>query len=111
MYMDFPGKIIGVGCQFLHQGILWTQGLNPSLLHCRWIIYHLSHQRSSIYTLLLLLLLSRFSRVRLFVTPWTIVCQVPLSIEFSRQEYWSGLLFPSPGDLLDPGIECMSPAL
>ena len=49
--------------------------------------------------------------VRLFVTPWTIACQVPLSIEFSRQEYWSGLLFPSPGDLLDPGIESRSPAL
>ena len=37
------------------------------------------------------------SCVQLFVTPWTIVCQVPLSLEFSRQEYWSGFLFPSPG--------------
>ena len=41
---------------------------------------------------------------------WTIVCQAPLSIEFSRQEYWSGLPFPSPGDLPDPGIEPRSPA-
>jgi len=45
------------------------------------------------------------------VTSWTIAHQVPLSMEFSRQEYWSGLPFPSPGDLLDPGIEPTSPAL
>ena len=44
-------------------------------------------------------------------TPWTLACQVPLSMEFSRQESWSGLPFPSPGDLSDPGIEPMSPAL
>ena len=45
------------------------------------------------------------SCVRLFVTPWTEVHQAPLSMEFSRQEYWSRLPFPSPGDLSDPGIE------
>ena len=45
---------------------------------------------------MLLLLLSRFSHVRLFLTPWTAACQAPLSMEFSRQEYWSGLPFPSP---------------
>ena len=45
------------------------------------------------------------SRVRLFVTPWTVAYQAPPSVEFSRQEYWSGLSFPSPGDLLLPGIE------
>ena len=39
------------------------------------------------------------------VTPWTVACQVPLSMEFSKQEYWSGLPFPSPGDLPDPGIK------
>ena len=49
--------------------------------------------------------------VRLFVTPWTTACQAPLSIEFSRQEYWSGLPCPPPGDLPDPGIEPVSPAL
>ena len=43
--------------------------------------------------------------------PWTVVCQAPLSMGFSRQEYWSGLPFPSPGDLPDPGIEPKSPAL
>ena len=45
------------------------------------------------------------------VTPWTVARQAPLSMGFSRQEYWSGLPFPSPGDLLDPGIEPRSPAL
>ena len=44
-------------------------------------------------------------------TPWTIACQVSLSMGFSRQEYWSGLLFPSPGDLPDPGIKTGSPVL
>ena len=48
------------------------------------------------------------SRVRLFETPWTVTHQAPLSMGFSRQEYWSRLLFPSPGDLPDPGIEPMS---
>ena len=51
------------------------------------------------------------SRVRLFGTPWTIACQAPLSMGFSRQEYWSGLPFPSPGDLPNPGTEPRSPAL
>ena len=44
-------------------------------------------------------------------TPWTVAHQVPLSMEFSRQEYWSGLLFPSPGDLPNPEIEHSSPTL
>ena len=45
-----------------------------------------------------------------FVTPWTVACQAPLPMEFSRQEYWSGLTFPSPGDLPDLGIKPRSPA-
>ena len=57
------------------------------------------------------LALSRFSRVRLFTTPCTVAHQAPLSIGFSRQECWSGLPFPSPGDLPDPGIEPGSSAL
>ena len=51
------------------------------------------------------------NHVELFVTPWTVVHQAPWSMGFPRQEYWSGLPFPSPGDLPDPGIEPMSPAL
>ena len=54
------------------------------------------------------------NRVQLFVTPWAVAHQAPMSVEFSRQEYWSGLLCPPPGDLPDPGIEpssLMYPAL
>ena len=51
------------------------------------------------------------SRVWLFVTPWTVAYQAPLSMGFSRQQYWSGLPFPSPVDLPNPGIEPRSPAL
>ena len=51
------------------------------------------------------------SCVWLFATPWTVACQVPPSMGFSRQEYWSGLPFPSPGDLPNPGIEPGSAAL
>ena len=50
------------------------------------------------------------SRVQLLVTAWTVACQAPLSMGFSRQECWSGLPFPSPGDLPDPRIELRSPA-
>ena len=49
--------------------------------------------------------LSRFSHVRLFATQQAIACLAPLSMGFSRQEYWSGLPFPSPGDLPDEGME------
>ena len=56
-------------------------------------------------------LVKSLSRVRLFVTPWTAAHQAPQSMGFSKQEYWSGLPFPSPGDLPNPGIEPGSPAL
>ena len=48
------------------------------------------------------------SHVRLFATQWTVAHQAPLSMEFSRQEYWSGLPFPTPGDLPEPGIKTAS---
>ena len=54
------------------------------------------------------------SYVQFIATPWTVACQAPLSMEFSRQEYCKGLPFPTPGDLPDPGIEpkfLVSPAL
>ena len=55
--------------------------------------------------------LSRFSHVQLCATLWTVAHQAPLSMGFSRQEYWIGLPFPSSGDLPNPGIEPRSPAL
>ena len=54
---------------------------------------------------------SLFSHVCLFVNPWTVAPQAPQSMGFSRQEYWSEFLVPSPGNLPDPGIEPGSPAL
>ena len=52
--------------------------------------------------------LSCFSHVQLFVTLWTVACQTPMSMGLSRQEYWSGLPFPPPGDLSNPGTEPVS---
>ena len=59
-------------------------------------------------------MLSHFSHVRLFVTLWTVACQAPLSMGFSRQEYWNELPCPPPGEIPDPGtkpISLVSPAL
>ena len=89
---DFPGKNTGVG--------------SISLLYFYSYINAQSHPLK-----MLLLLLSCFSRVQLCVTPLTAAHQAPLSMGFSRHEYWSGLPFPSLGDLPDPGIEPRSPAL
>ena len=71
---------------------------------------HVSQKRMS-WLLPVLMCVSSLSRVRLSVTPWTVALQAPLSVGFSRQEYWSGLPFPLAGDLPDPGIESASPAL
>ena len=51
------------------------------------------------------------SYVQLFMTPWTVAFQAPLSMEFSRQEEWNGLPFPTPGNLPNPGIKPIYPAL
>ena len=53
--------------------------------------------------------LSHLNHAQLFATPWTVAHQAPLSMGFSRQEYWNRLPFPTPGDLPDPGIESTSP--
>ena len=100
-----PGKLknTGVGSLSLLQGNFPTQELNRGLLQFRQILYQLSCQRSkntgtkSLQSCLTL------------ATPWTVARQTPLSIGFSRQEHWSGLLVPSPGDLPDPEIEPASP--
>ena len=78
-----------------------------SLLLSRIQGYHYHLSKLHIYVLKV----KSLSRVQLFATPWIVAHQAPLSMEFSRLEYWSGLPFPSPGDLLDPGIEPRSPAL
>ena len=92
---DFPGKNTGVSCKSLLQGIFPTQGSNLCLLHCRQILYSWAI-RDPLIRLLLLLLLNRFSPVRLCATPETAAHQASPSLGFSRQEHWSGLPFPSP---------------
>ena len=74
----------------------WTQLSNEACMHVQY--------QSDRHTCML----SRFSPVRLFATLWTVAFQAPLSVGFFRQEYWSGLPCPPPGDLPDPGIEPMS---
>ena len=81
------------------RGIFPTRGSNLGLLHCRKILYHLSCLGSPFL----------LSCILLFVTPWTRAHQAPLSMEFSRQEYWSGVPFPFPGNLPNPGIKPGSP--
>ena len=106
---DFTGKSTVVSCHFLLQRIFPTQGSNLVFLNCRQTFYHLSHQGNlskSTYryecvlgidnwalVLLLLLLLSRFSRVLFCATPQTVAHQAPPSLGFSRQEHWTGLHF------------------
>ena len=102
-----PGQNTGVGNLSLLQGIFPTQGSNPSLPHCRWILYQLSHKGRPKLGVKLLISFSKklslswisssrkttrtfssvqsLSCVRLFATPWTM-----RSVEFSRAEYWSG---------------------
>ena len=97
---EFSGKNTGVGSHFF-QGIFLTQGSNPHLLHVlHWQAGSLSlvppGKSIPISMLLLLLLLSRFSCVRLCATPQMAAHQAPPSLGFSRQEHWSGLPFPSP---------------
>ena len=98
-------------------GIFPTPEADSSFPHWQAGPSPLSHQESSgarsvhQFSLLLLLSLKSLSRVRLFATPWTVAYQAPLSMGFSRQYYWSGLPFPSPADLPNPGIEPRSPAL
>ena len=87
----------------LLQGIFPTQGSNPGLRHCRQILYQLSHKVK--------VKVKSLSRVRLFATPWTVAYQAPPSMGFSRQEYWSGLPFPSLEDPPNPGIKPRSPTL
>ena len=102
-----PGQNTGVGRHSFLQGIFPTQGLNPSLPHCRQVLYQLSYQGRIL-----------LQCGRLGFNPW--VGKIPwrrerlpapvfrpreVHGEFSRQEYWSGLPHPPPGDLPNPGIE------
>ena len=118
----------------LLQGIFLMQGSHHSPQHSWWILYSLSHQGNPSvfpticlfehFSILFKFLNLNFSQIfnsflggdlvklcPILVTPWTVAQQAPLSMGFSRKGYWSGLQFPSPGDLPDPGITPGSPAL
>ena len=108
---DSPSKNTGVGSHSLLQGLFLTQGSNPGLL---WILYHLSQKSWHLFKKIKIEAggcgLVAMSCLAL-ATPWTIACQATLAMGFPRQTYRSGLLFPSPGDIVDPGIEPGSPVL
>ena len=102
-------KNIGVGSHSLLQGIFPSQGSNLGLLHCRWILDHRATWEALFD--ICACMCAKLLQSCLFVTPWTVVHQVPRSVGSYRQEYWSGLPCPFPGDLSDSGIEPASPAL
>ena len=115
-----PSKNTGVGCLALLQGIFLTQQSNLRLLcllHWQEDSLPLAPpekpqnvKESSLKTLFSSCCCCLVAQSCLTVTPWTVAHQAPLSMEFPRQAHWSGLPFPSPGDLLDPGIEPRFPA-
>ena len=107
-----------------HVRVLWT--MLQQIWECRYLfeililipLYIFSEERLLGNMVVLLLFFERrkkkvksLSRVQLFRTPWAVAHQAPLSMRFSRQEYWSGWPFPSSGYLPDPGIEPVSPTL
>ena len=123
-------KTTGMGCEQKCVSSEWAQGplfptfppvfkAQPQNLLLHWNVLH----KIQVTLLILFLCMPRIclherrkkvkslSRVQLFVTPWTVAHQAPPSMGFSRQEYWSGLPFPFPGDLPDPGIEPGPPTL
>jgi len=101
-----------VGCHFLLQGIFPTQESNPGLLPSRQILYQLSYEGIPGVSVTPLKVKVKVTQsCPTLVTSWTVAHQTLLSMGFSRQEHWSGLPFPSQGDLPDPRIEPDSPAL
>ena len=113
--MRFPREEYwsGLPCPFSRG---FSQPRDRTCVSCigRWILYHWATWETHRDVCMRVCVLSRFSRVWLFVTLWTVACQAPLSKRLSRQEYWSRLPCPPPGDIPNPGIKplsLMSPAL
>ena len=104
LFLSIPFFIV-----FNPSSLWWWGEEGPRGREC---MFHLVAQQKQIqHCKATTLLFSHWVMSDSFVTPWTIACQAPLSTGFSRQEDWSGLPFPSPGDLSDPGTELPSPAL
>ena len=105
LFMKFSRQEYWSGLLFPSPGIFPTRESNPGLLHCRQTLLPSEPPgKPTVYNTEV----KSLSRVRLFATPWTVAHQAPPSMGFSRQEYWSGLLFPSPGIFpiqgLNPGL-------
>ena len=100
--MGFPRKEYWSGLPCASPGDIPDPEIKPESPALQADSLLLSHQKVKVKSL---------SGVRLFLTPWTVAYQVPPSMGFSSQECWTGLPFPPPGDLPDPGIEPRSPAL
>ena len=104
---NFPSKNTGKGCHFLLQGIFPTPGIEPMSLVPPALA-------GRFFTPVLFSIGGGGLVAKLcpsLATPWTAAFQAPLSMGFSRQQYWSGLPFPSPGNLPNPGIEPRSPCV
>ena len=96
---DGKSRCVAIRCSFLMFPFLF---ILPSTPRNGKVLSDHSAEKGAVKSL---------NRVQLFATPWTVAHQAPPSKGFSRQQYWSGLPFPSPGTLPDPGIELQSPAL
>ena len=109
--LGFHGTVASTSFFFLHFPQFWNSPHPSGVDMPKFLIW----AQFSFYSIKTLAhVLSHFSHVWLFVTLWTVAHQAPLSMGFSRQEYWSGLPCPPPGDLPDPGIKpkcLLSPAL
>ena len=109
-------KVLTKGHMYLEKGTwqfnwLETKGL-ISLRDCPWLIFPCGALQNQNYkNVMLAVVVQSLSCVSLFVTPWAVACQAPLSMGFPKQENWSRLPFSSPGDLPKPGIEPTTPAL
>ena len=97
-------------CTYVYVARLYTDYIDIHILLKLMSCYPISlHHHLSTYSDTCVCVL--LNRVQLFATPWTAACQAPLSMGFPKEEYWSGLPFPPPGDLPNSGIEPLSPAL
>ena len=125
------------GCTIFHSHQQWTRVpvVPPLLQHLMWSVFQILaivkgvqgyltavlfkkknfkpayFQTRTLVKLLMFYLMSVLSHVQLFATRWTVAHKAPRSVKFFRQKFWSGLPFPTPGYLSDPGIETVSPAL
>ena len=110
LWRMFEGCLPNSGYQ-----IVWNENVVQGDAEMYMFVYICIHTHTHIFAIFeyiaiyMVLLLSCFSHVQLFVTPWIVACQAPLSMGFSQQEYWSRLPCPPPGHLPDPGIKPTSP--